>query len=303
MNESRHELAPLLLRAIERSEDFVTHQITRRALLSGASAVTALVGLNVPVNAAARLEEIKKNGVLRIGVDAGFPPFSFRDKSGNLTGYDLDLSAVLCKKLGVESKLIDTQWSGIIPSLYTGHFDAIMGGISYTKDRAEKVAFTIPYAEASQALLVRSSEKIQSVDDMSDKVLGVKLASPGEVVSKRIDASLRTARGKGFSAVKTYDDFSAAYLALAQGTVDGVFNSVASMSVVLRDRPGAFRMIKGVGADSWCGIALRKQDTDLVAYLDEQLMEVRKNGKIYELQEKWFNFKMPLPDKRPDLQF
>lgn len=75
------------------------------------------------------------------------------------------------------------------------------------------------------------------------------------------------------------------------------------MSVVLRDRPGAFRMIKGVGADSWCGIALRKQDTDLVAYLDEQLMEVRKNGKIYELQEKWFNFKMPLPDKRPDLQF
>lgn len=280
--------------------------MTRRGVLKLGVGAGALTLWNGPALASrGTLDRIKKDGVFRIGVDAGFPPFSFRDTSGRLTGYDLDLATLFCKPLGIEPKLLDTQWSGIIPSLYAGHFDVIMGGISYTKARAEKVAFTIPYAEASQALLIRTADKdkINAIDDMSGRVLGIKLASPAEVVVKIVEPRIKQARGKGFASIKTYDDLPAAYLALAQGTVDAVMNSIATMSTVLRDRPGTYSLVKKLGADSWCAIAARKEDTDVVEYLDRELLRVRQNGQIYELQEKWFGFRMPLPDQRPTLEF
>jgi polar amino acid transport system substrate-binding protein len=278
--------------------------ITRRSAskLAISAGVFALSGKQAVASGGA-IDRIKKAGSLRVGVDAGFPPFSFRDTSGQIVGYDLDLANEFGKSLGVQATLVDTQWSGIIPSLYAGHFDMIMGGISYTKERAERVAFTIPYAEASQALLIRAAEKekIKSIDDMSGRVIAVKLASPAENIVKQVDARLQKDRGKGFAAVKTYDDLPAAYLALAQGTVDAVMNSIATMSVVMRDRPGIYTLVKGVGADSWCCVACRKEDTDLVAFLDQELLRMRRNGQIYEFQEKWFQFRMPLPDQRPGL--
>jgi len=279
--------------------------ISRRRGLILAMGAGAMGFLGGRAFAADYLGAIKKTGTLRVGVDAGFPPFSFRDSSGQITGYDLDLASAFAGTLGVKPVLVDTQWSGIIPSLYAGRFDMIMGGMSYTKERAEKVAFSVPYAEASQALLIRASDKdkVKTIDDMSNRVIGIKLGSPAEVVVKKIDPKLTQDRGKGFAAVKTYDDLSAAYLSLAQGSVDGVMNSIATLSIALRDRPGAYSLVKGVGAESWCAIATRKEDTDLVAFLDDQLHGLEKSGKIYQLQEKWFGFRMPLPATMPIVNF
>ena len=282
----------------------MTHPLHRRDFLQRSVAIATAIVFHSEARAAlSTLDRIKKEGVFRIGIDAGFPPFSFRDSSGQITGYDLDLATELCKELRVKPELIDTQWSGIIPSLLAGHFDAIMGGISYTKARAEKVAFSIPYAEASQALLIRASDKdvINTVNDMSGRTIAVKLASPAETVVKTLEPRVQAAKGKGFASVKTYDDLAAAYLALAQGSVDAVMNSIATMSIVLRDKPGAFSIVKGLGVDSWCAIAMRKEDADLLAYVNGQLMQLRRNNRIYELQEKWFQFKMPLPDTLPKL--
>jgi polar amino acid transport system substrate-binding protein len=282
----------------------VRNLVSRRRFLQVSSLLSAYTLTRSNVFAATgTLERIKSEREFRIGIDAGFPPFSFRDNSGQIIGYDHDLAMLFCKPLGAEPKLVDTQWSGVIPSLYAGRFDAIMGGISYTKARAEKVAFTIPYAEASQALLIRSGDKdkIKTPLDMSGRVIGVKLSSPAEIVVKTLEPKIQQARGKGLAAVKTYDDLSAAYLALLQGTVDAVMNSIATMSVVMRDKPGAFTIVKGVGADSWCAIALRKDDTDLLTFLNQELMRVRQNNQIYELQERWFQFKTALPDQLPNL--
>jgi ABC-type amino acid transport substrate-binding protein len=82
--------------------------------------------------------------------------------------------------IGVKADFIDTQWSGVIPALYVGRFDMVPT-LSYTKERMERVLFSIPYADASQALLIRAAdkEKIKTIADMSGKILGIKLGSPG----------------------------------------------------------------------------------------------------------------------------
>src|SRR6202011_1608757 len=127
-----------------------------------------------------------------------------------------------------------------------------------------------PYADASQALLVRAAdkEKIKSVADMSGKVLGIKLGWPRGTLKVKLENELKAERGAGFKDVKTYDDHPAAYLALAQGSVDGVLNTVPTLSVVLRDRPGVYAMVQNVGGNNWHGYAFRKEDTELAEFIN-----------------------------------
>ena len=173
--------------------------------------------------------------------------------------------------------------------------------MSYTKERLERVLFSIPYADASQALLIRiaDKDKISTISDMSNRVLGVKLGSPGETLKNKLADKLKAERGAPFKDVKTYDDHPAAYLALAQGSVDGVLNTVPTLSVVLRDRPGAFSIVYNVGQDNWHGYAFRKEDTELAGFINGRIADMKKSGEIYALQEKWFGFRMKLSDTIP----
>lgn len=281
------------------------HTISRRDLLrttlaggvaAGALGSIARAAFAAPVT----LEQIKKNGEMRIGVEVAYPPFVFRDK-GAIVGYDVDLAALFCKTLGVKPNFIDTQWSGVIPSLYAGRFDIIMASMTITKERVQRVAFSIPYAEASQALLVRleDRDRIKAIEDMSDRILGIKLGSPGEVLHKRIAERLVQVRGKGFKDVKTYDDHPAAYLALAQGTVDGVLNTLPTLAQVLKDRSGRYAIVRGVGQEAFAGIAARKEDPEIIAFLDKELSRLKQTEELYGLQERWFGLRMKLPDRVP----
>lgn len=271
-----------------------------RRLLLAAGAASALPLLSLRAQAATTLAQLKSAGELRIGCEAAYVPFTYR-QDGKIVGYDVELAELLCKPLGVKPVFVDTAWSGVIPSLYTKKFDVVMSSMSYTKERLERVGFTVPYAEASQALLVRAADadKIKAVGDMNGRTLAVKLGSPGQILQEKINAGLKGAGGSGFKELRTFDDHPAAYVALAQGRVDGVLNTLATLGMVLKDAPGKYAIVKGMGGDNWAGIAARKEDTELIAYLDQQLAALKASGVIYRLQEKWFGFRMHLADSIP----
>lgn len=275
-------------------------KISRRQLLAATAASALPLFPSLARASGLTLAQVKAAGVLRIGCEAAYVPFTFR-QGGAIVGYDVELAELLCRPLGVKPQFIDTAWAGVIPSLYTKKFDVVMSSMSYTKERLERVAFTIPYAEASQALLIRAGDaaKIKGVGDLNGRVLAVKLGSPGQILQEKINASLKAAGGPGFKELRTFDDHPAAYVALAQGRVDGVLNTLPTLAMVMKDAPGKYAIVKGMGADNWAGIAARKEDTEIVAYLDEQLRALKASGEIYALQEKWFGFRMNLADTIP----
>ena len=270
------------------------------AVTSAATASTLLPGWAQAQAAGLTLAQIKASGELRIGCEAAYVPFTYR-QDGKIVGYDVELAEMLCKSLGVKPNFIDTAWAGVIPSLYAKKFDVIMSSMSYTKERLERVAFSIPYAEASQALLVRAADvaTIKSGADLNNKTVAVKLGSPGQILQERINAGLKTAGGAGFKELRTFDDHPSAYVALAQNRVDGVLNTLATLALVLKDAPGRYAIVKGLGSDNWAGIAARKEDTELVAWLNTELTKLRADGTLFQLQEKWFGFRMQLADKVP----
>ncbi|MGE4239953.1 transporter substrate-binding domain-containing protein [Ramlibacter sp.] len=271
--------------------------LSRRHFIAAGSALLAPFA---HAQAATTLAQIRSSGELRIGCEAAYVPFTFR-QDGKIVGYDVELAELICKSLGVKPNFIDTAWAGVIPSLYAKKFDVVMSSMSYTKERLERVAFSVPYAEASQSMLVRAADadKIKSANDLNGRVLAVKLGSPGQILQEKINAGLKSGGGAGFKELRTFDDHPAAYVALAQGRVDGVLNTLATLAMVLKDAPGRYAIVKGLGADNWAGIAARKEDTEIVAFLNAEIAKLKADGSIYRLQEKWFGFRMNLADKIP----
>jgi polar amino acid transport system substrate-binding protein len=274
--------------------------LTRRAALAVPALFAAAPAF--AQSAPMTLDQIRRNGKLRIGVEATYPPFTMRE-SGVITGHDVELGTAMCRSLGVTPEFIDVVWSGVIPALYAGRFDMIMSGMSYTRARMERVNFSIPYAEAGQALLLRARDenRIRSIDDMSGKVLGIKLGSPGETLYPRLAERIKAARnGTGFSDVKIYDDHPAAYLALLQGTVDGVLNTVPTLAYLMTQQRNRFALLRGIGADNWAGFACRKEDMEIQAWMDAQLRALKADGTLRALQAKWFGMSFDLPDTIPE---
>ena len=103
------------------------------------------------------LDDIKKRGEMVIGLEAAYVPYE-SIKDGKIIGFDCDIGQHFADKLGVKVKFVDTEWSGIIPALYTKKFDAILSGMTITGERAQKVLFSQPYAEASNMVLIRMCE-------------------------------------------------------------------------------------------------------------------------------------------------
>jgi polar amino acid transport system substrate-binding protein len=269
--------------------------IGRVAALAGLFATGALFGAE-----ARTLDEIKASGELRIGDEASYVPFAFR-KDGAIIGYDIDVAERLCADLKVKCVVVDTVWAGIIPALLADKFDVIMGQMDYSPERMAKVGFSIPYTEASQAMLVRAADKdkIKSLDDLSSKVLAVKLGSPGAQMKEKIAAKIKEDRGAGPSDIKTFDDHPAAYLALGDGRVDGVLNSLTTLAVLNKDQPGKFAVVPQVGSDNWAGIATLPGNTGLLDFLNKEILAMKADGSLAKAQEKWFGMVMTLPDTIP----
>lgn len=274
----------------------------RRTLLTGAGAA-GLVGLSSvrPARADA-MADAKKRGTLIVGMEVAYVPYEFF-KDGKIMGYDPDIIALMVPKLGVKAQLVDTAWNGIIPALYTGKFDCIVSAMTITKERAEKVLFSMPYADASNVILLRADETvIKTADDLSGKVIGVQLGSAAAVIVKTFEDKLKAKGLPGYKEVKQDQHYPEAYQDLLNKRVEAVVNSKSTLMVVMRDAPGKFKILPGVSnVTAYFGMAFRKEDGALRDFVNSQLAEMKTDGTLDKLQEKWFGSTMPTPNTIPNV--
>ena len=274
----------------------------RRTVLTGAGSA-ALLGLAGTRGARAdTLDEVKKRGTLVVGMEAAYVPYEFF-KDGKIIGYDPDIIDLFVPKLGVKAQLVDTAWNGIIPALYAKKFDVIVSAMTITKERAEKVLFSMPYADASNVILLRAGEdRIKTADDLSGRIVGVQIGSAAAGIIKTFEDKLKAAGKPGYSDVKQYEHYPEAYQDLLNKRIDAVVNSKSTMLVVMKDAPGKFKMIGGVSdITAYFGMAFRKEDVAFQSFVNEQLAGMKKDGTLAKLQEKWFGSTMDTPDVVPEV--
>ena len=264
-------------------------------MLIGGVSVTGAVGAQKQLT----LDEVRRRGVLVVGMNAAYAPFEYIEKGGTIVGFDVDLIRILVDKLGVKARLVDTEWAGVIPALYTGKFDVIISAMTITPQRAKRVNFSIPYVEATPYLLVKASSPYEKIEDLIGRVVAVQLGGAGETQVRGWDQELKKKHGKGFKDILTLGNVPDIWLAVDVGRADAAIGTLVDLQVFMKKNPGKYRAIPGLGERAFFGIATRKQDIELKQYFDRQIRDLKRSGQLAALQMKWFGFVTAVPDELP----
>ena len=260
------------------------------AVLCTASAVGSAV------SAETTFDKIKKTGQVTVGTEAAFPPFEFV-QDGKIVGYGKDILDIIIADLGVELNQLDLPWQGILPGVLAGKFDFVATSVTIKPDRAKEFAFTVPIGEGTTWIMKRKGDtSIMSVDDMAGKVVGTQLASGNEDASKMFEGDMKARGLEGFGELKLFTSYPEVTLALANGTLDVAVQNLPNLAVIIQKQPDMFELVGPITDISYFGWVTRPEDTDLRDYLSEQILKMRDSGKIDELQDKWFGFRMEIPN-------
>lgn len=257
--------------------------------------------LAASVASADTLADIRERGYFIFGLEAQYRPFEFRDESGEIVGYDIDIAAELGERLGgVEPRPVDTNWSTVIQSLYNGDFDMILGGMTATEERYERVNFSYPYMDASSGLLVLANSGIETPADLAGRAVSAGAGTP-QISQLELSAE---ALGIDYAGdIRTYDDDTVAVAAMQAGRIEAYASTLVSLLELAKEVEGV--TVIPFTSDAWSqeftAMAFRKDDETLREAINAAIVDMKEDGTLAELQEKWFgqSFVDILPDEAP----
>jgi len=221
------------------------------------------------------------------GIDADYPPFAYIDEKGNPTGFDVECLNWIADEMGFEVKHQPTAWDGIVSSLLTGKIDMIYSGMSITAERLEKVDFSIPYWEINQSLCVREDSDLNIIAALcGDKyVVG---SQRGCTAAMWIEDNLVKTGILPKDNLKLYEGFSLAVKDLVNGRTDSaMMDDVMVEDAIRKGQP--VKIVGVIKTGEAYGIAVRKEDTELKAILNEGVKKLKKSSKWDELIIKYFS--------------
>lgn len=227
---------------------------------------------------------------IRIGVEGAYPPFSYVTPEGELAGFDIDIAKALVAAMGKDIELVPQDWDGIIPALLARKYDAIIASMSITEERKKKVAFSNKYYNTPAKFVCKKGAMGEfSRDNIKGKNIGVQRATIH-------DRYLTDNYGQDVK-IKRYATQDEAYLDLVAGRVDMLLaDSVAISDGFLKKPEGQDYQFIGpdLNDPKWfgegTGIAIRKEDKDLVEMFNKAIEKIRADGTYQKIQDKYFDF-------------
>jgi polar amino acid transport system substrate-binding protein len=243
------------------------------------------------------MQKILESKKLRVGTEAAMPPFEFVQE-GKIVGYGKDILDHIIKTANFELEQTNLPWQGILPALVAGRFDLVATSVTISPERAQKFAFTMPIAESTYFAMKRKGDtRFKSPEDLSGSIVGTQLGSAGEATGKAFDAKLKASGKAGLKDLKLYVSYQEVYLGLANGELDAAIHSLPSLVALMKERSGLFELIGPVRDKTYYAWLTRSEDTALRDFINAKLKEMRDSGQLAQFQEKWFGYRMELPDK------
>jgi ABC-type amino acid transport substrate-binding protein len=252
---------------------------TRRRLLAMAWLTGAATLLTDPAAAQDALAQIRQAGVIKIGNSAAFPPFEFV-RNGDLVGYDIDLGSEIARRMGVKAQWQRIDFAGIIAALTSKRVDILLTAMVKTPERAERIAFSDPYFNSGIAAAVRPGVTVKVPEDLAGKIVAVQVGTAGE-------RYVRDNFGSKVKEIKTYDEFLLAVADVEAGRADVVVNTMPPVRYNVRRRGDKLQIV-GPWDTRDVGINTRKEDTALLAEINHQLADLKREGFLDKLDAKWF---------------
>ena len=233
---------------------------------------------------------------ITVGFDNTFVPMGFEEKNGDYAGFDIELAQYVSKKLGINIHFQPIDWDMKETELQNGTIDAIWNGYSATDERREKVAFTIPYMQNTQILVVKKTSGIHSVEDMTGKVLGAQNGSSGMLDFEEHREVLKN-RVKGEGADQ-YQSVNEAIIDLKNDRIDALLidRVYADYYLTTEGIADEYDTIpSGFESESFA-VGVRPADKKLLEALNQAFKELYQEGVFQQISQKWFGEDVATPE-------
>jgi polar amino acid transport system substrate-binding protein len=218
------------------------------------------------------LEKIKKAGLLTFGAETGMPWIQMDEKSGKLMGFDAEFMIEIGKRLGVEVKMVETNWDALIPALKQKRFDVIMNGMYITEKRLEVIDFGGPVYCYGEAIAIKKGDTtINKFDDLKNRKVGVLKAS----------AYVDWLKSIGDVEIVLYETNNLALMDLNNGRLDAaVLDGPMASWAIKKDPKQNSQLIPNYVPRELgrIGVGIRKEDKDLKEAIDKISKDMMQDG-------------------------
>jgi L-cystine transport system substrate-binding protein len=224
------------------------------------------------------LETIKSAGVIKIGTEGTYAPFSFHDTSGKLVGFDVEIGEAIASKLGVKAEFVEGKWDGLIAGIDAKRYDLVLNQVSITPERQVKYDFSVPYITAKAVVLVKNDSTIDSFAALKGKKAAQSLTSNFGKLAQNAGAELVATEG-----------FNQSVELVLSGRADATINDSISFFDFKKHKPDAQLKIAATqeNADQ-AGVLLAKGQPELLAAINAALATSQTDGTYQQISQKYF---------------
>lgn len=235
---------------------------------------------------------IPKATPVRFVTSADFPPFNYRDDSGNLTGFNIEIARAICSELQLTCEFRALRWDQLIGAVVRGRADAIVASLATTAGNRRKLSFSYRYYRTPARFVTRLENKLNGI---SPTILsGRKIAT---VKGTSHEAYLKTFFGQ--ARIVSFETSAAAREATRTGKVDALFGDGISLMYWLSGTSSrnCCRFVGGPYTESaffgeGVGIAVRKGNRRLIEILNYGLVAIRNRGTFEDIYLRYFPRKL-----------
>jgi polar amino acid transport system substrate-binding protein len=268
----------------------------KRRLFIAGSGLLLVAGPALGQAPANTLDEVKKRGVVRVGVRQDVPGFGIVDEKGETVGFDIDIANEVGKRLGVKVELVPVTAATRIPLLQQGRIDMIAATLTHYRERDKVVDFTIGYFWTGQKLMVKKDSGIKSAADLAGKRVGT---TAGALALKNLAAAQPKAVGQ------TFEGYPEAFLAMQRGLIDAVVADIIILAGLRANapKPDDYLIVgESLGGGDYA-IGVRENDSKWRDSLNFALQDMWKDGTWDKIYDKWIGPGTKLNLKKDEIGF
>ncbi|WP_367105290.1 amino acid ABC transporter substrate-binding protein [uncultured Psychrobacter sp.] len=228
------------------------------------------------------LQRINNGGTINVGTEGTYPPFTYHDQSGALTGYDVEVTRAVADKLGVDVEFKETQWDAMLAGLDSGRFDMVANQVSLTTpERKAKYDKADAYSWSGAALLAPTDDnRYSSWEALKGLRTAQSLSSNYGELAERYGAE-----------IVPVDGMAQAVQLVKQDRADFTMNDHLAILDYLKNFPDSNLEVKLVAPASelrGSGLVLIKGDDEVVAKLNEAMAELQADGTLTQISQEFF---------------
>jgi len=222
----------------------------------------------------------QKSDALVVATDPAFPPFEYIDEeSKEIIGFDIDLMNAIAEKADLDIVYQNVAWDPLLAGMADCQYDMSISAMTITAERAKQFSFSDPYINAGQIVTVQiDNDTINGTEELVGKTVGAQIGTTG---SMEIEAITDTT-------LKVYDTYELAFLDLVNGQVDAVVADYPLAVAFVSQYSDRLKTVGDVFTDENYGVAFCMGNTELISKVNEALAELKDEGFIEELIEKWY---------------